>query len=56
MLKKIFIFVAALLAIAFIANYYDVMETPSYKGKPKVLETRDDYLYKSEKIIASELK
>lgn len=56
MIKKIIILIVAALAIAFITDYSDRTDTPSYKGKVKVFETRDDFLYKSKKRIDSELK
>jgi hypothetical protein len=56
MLKKIFILIIFAMAAAFVADYYGIIDIPSYEGKPKIFETRDDLLYKSQKKMDSDLK
>ena len=55
-MKKIIIFIIFVLAIAFIADFYGIIDIPFYEGKPKILETRDNYLYKSKDKVDSDLK
>ena len=56
MIKKIIILIIFTTAIAFIADYYGFIDIPFYKDKPRILETRDDFLYKTTKQLDSNLK
>jgi hypothetical protein len=56
MIKKIIIFIIFVLAIAVIADYYGVVEISFFKDKPKIFETRDNFLHKRTKQVDSDLK
>ena len=56
MLKKIIILIVFAIAVAFVADFYGIIDLPSYEGKPKIFKNRDDLLYKSQKKINSEVK
>ena len=56
MIKKLIILIILALAIGFIADYYGIVEIPIYQDKPKILKTRDDFLYKTKQEVDSELK
>ena len=53
MVRKLLTLLMLIIALAFIAEHYGLITLPMLDKAPKVLETRHQYMFKSDQVLQS---